>query len=310
MENQEIISFNSQNGEVQLNADFEHDTIWATQAQIAELFDVDRTGITRHIRNIYKSEELDEKVVSAKIAHTTQHGAITGKTQTQELTIYNLDMILSIGYRVNSKKATEFRKWANSVLKKYILQGYAVNDKRLADLNLALQILERSEIPELSGTANLIADYTQALFLLDSYDRKELPKVAGSVETWKLEYKNARDFLENLPDFKKSDLFAKERTGQFQGILDQIYAGFGDTEFYLSVEAKAANLLYFIVKDHPFYDGNKRSAAALFVYFLYENNALRNINNNTLAAIVLMVALSKPDERENMTLLIENFLGE
>ncbi len=180
----------------------------------------------------------------------------------------------------------------------------------MADLNLALKILERSEIPELSGTANLIGKYTEALFLLDSYDRKALPVIDGTTDIWTLTYDEARAFLESLPDFKKSEMFAKERTGQFAGILQQIYAGFGDTEYYPSVEAKAANLLYFIVKDHPFYDGNKRSAAALFVYFLYKNQALRNINNNTLAAIVLMVALSKPDERENMTLLIENFLEE
>ncbi|MDR0199889.1 MAG: virulence protein RhuM/Fic/DOC family protein [Streptococcaceae bacterium] len=308
MEN-EIIKFNAKNGEVELNADFEHDTIWATQEQIAQLFEVQRPAVTRHIGNIYKSGELDEKVVCSILEHTTQHGAMVGKTQSRNVKVYNLDMILSIGYRVNSKKATEFRKWANGVLKQYISKGYAINEKRLTDLNLVFQILERSEIPELSGTINLVSEYTQALFLLDSYDRKELPDVEGTSETWRLDYKNAREFLESLPDYAKSEMFAKERTGQFKGILEQIYAGFGDTEYYPSVEAKAANLLYFIVKDHPFYDGNKRSAAALFVYFLYKNQALRNINNNTLAAIVLMVALSKPDERENMTLLIENFLG-
>jgi prophage maintenance system killer protein len=308
--NQEIIVFNSQSGEVELNADFNEDTIWATQEQIAEIFGIDRTGILRHIHKIYASGELDEKVVSAKIAHTTQHGAIAGKTQTQLVNVYNLDMILSIGYRVDSKRATEFRRWANTVLKSHLTKGYSVNEKKLEQLNLALNILSRSDIPEISGVSSLVSHYTHALFLLESYDEHSLPEVKGTQGNWKLTYELAREFLDGIEYSKTSDLFAKERGESFKGILEQIYQGFGGTEFYPSVEEKAANLLYFVVKDHPFLDGNKRSAAALFVYFLHENHALRAMNNNTLAAIVLMVALSKPEERDTMTLLIRNFLAE
>lgn len=304
-EKQELIKFDSINGEVSLNADFENDTIWATQEQIAAIFGVQRPAITKHIRNIYRTEELDEEMVSSKMELTTQHGAISGKTQRQEVKIYNLDLILSIGYRVNSKKATEFRKWSNTVLKKYLTKGYVINQKRLDELHLMLNIFERSDTPEIAGLSNIMNEYTSALLLLEGYDEHALPDVEGTPDTWQLTYEEARSFLD---DIKTSALFAKERTGQFKGIIEQIYQSFAGVDFYHSVEEKAANLLYFIVKDHPFYDGNKRSAAALFVYFLHKNHALRNINNNTLAAIVLMVALSAPDERENIILLIRNFL--
>jgi len=304
MEN-EIITFDSTSGKVQLNADFQNDTIWATIEQISQLFEIDRTGINRHIRNIYKSEELDEKVVSAKIAQTTQHGAIAGKTQTREVNIYNLDMILSVGYRVNSKKATEFRKWSNTILKQYLTKGFVINKERLDELNLMIDIISRSDSPEISGISNIMSEYTEALLLLESYDEHSLPDIDGTAETSNLTYPEARKFLDEI---KSSELFAKERTGQFKSIIDQIYQSFGGVEFYPSVEEKAANLLYFVVKDHPFYDGNKRSAAALFIYFLHKNKALRNISNNTLAAIVLMVALSHPDEHDNMILLIRNLI--
>ncbi|MDR0299067.1 MAG: virulence RhuM family protein [Streptococcaceae bacterium] len=298
---QELIIYENKESQLKIDTHFDGENFWLNRQQLAELFGRDVKTIGKHVNNALK-EELSGFSVVAKFATTARDG------KTYQVDYYNLDMILSVGYRVKSTEGVHFRRWANTVLKSHLTKGYSVNEKKLADLNLALQILERSDIPELSGTASLIADYTQALFLLDSYDRKELPEVDGNVDTWKLTYEEARGFLESLPDFKKSDLFAKERTGQFHGILEQIYAGFGETEFYPTVEKKAANLLYFVVKDHPFYDGNKRSAAALFVYFLYKNQALHNINNSTLAAIVLMVALSKPDERENMTLLIENFL--
>jgi hypothetical protein len=253
---EEIIKFEAGGTEVQLGVDYTAENMWASQAQIAQIFGIDRTRVTRHVNNIFKDEEIDKESNVRK----THIGSTTRPTS-----YYSLDVILSVGYRTNSKNAIAFRRWANTVLKSHLTKGYSVNEKKLADLNLALQILERSNIPELSGTASLIADYTQALFLLDSYDRKELPEVDGNLDTWQLTYSEARGFLESLPDFKKSELFAKERTGQFAGILEQIYAGFGETEFYPTVEKKAANLLYFVVKDHPFYDGNKRSAAALFV---------------------------------------------
>lgn len=251
---EEIIKFDAGGHEVQLGVDYDAENIWASQAQIAEIFGIDRTRATRHINNIFKDEEVDKESNVRK----THIGSTTRPTS-----YYSLDVILSVGYRTNSKNAIAFRRWANTVLKAHLTQGYSVNEKKLADLNLALKILERSEIPELSGTANFIGKYTEALFLLDSYDRKALSTIDGTTDSWTLTYCEARAFLESLPDFKKSEMFAKERTGQFKGILEQIYSGFGDVEYYPLVEAKAANLLYFVVKDHPFYDGNKRSATAL-----------------------------------------------
>ena len=298
-QNQELIIFSEKGKDVVLNVDYQNDNFWISQAQMSDIYGTDISGISRHIRNILKSGEVDQKSNLQKMQIANSDRPVT---------FYSLDIVLSVGYRVNSAKAIAFRRWATSVLKAHVTQGYSVNEKKLEQLNLVLNILGRSTTPEISGISALIADYTQALFLLDSYDRHALPDVEGTAASWQLTYDEARAFLDSLPDIKKSDLFAKERADKFKAILAQIYQGFGDMEYYPSVEEKAANLLYFVVKDHPFFDGNKRSAAALFVYFLYKNQALRNINNNTLAAIVLMVALSKPDERDNMVLLIRNFL--
>jgi prophage maintenance system killer protein/prophage antirepressor-like protein len=293
---QEIAIFTANGKDIKLNVDYSNENFWVTQAQMTEIFDTDVSGISRHIKNILKDGEVDEETNLQKM----QIGSTTRPT-----TFYSLDIVLAVGYRVNSSKAIEFRQWATGTLKTFITKGYVINQKRMDELNLMLNILERSDTPEISGISNIMAEYTEALLLLEGYDEHSLPHVEGTTDTWILTYVEARQFLDEI---KTSELFAKERTGQFKGILEQIYQGFGDSEFYPTVEEKAANLLYFIVKDHPFYDGNKRSAAALFVYFLHKNHALQNISNNTLAAIVLMVALSKPDERENMILLIRNFL--
>jgi len=306
-EKREIVIYQGENGEVSLSADFRNDTIWATQAQIAELFGTKRQAITKHLKNIFECGELDEKVVSSKMEHTTQHGAIADKTQTGQIKIYNLDAVLSVGYRVNSMNATAFRKWANSVLKDYLLKGVATNNKRLEQLNKALQIISRSNIPEISGVAKILQDFSDGLDLLDQYDHQNLQKPKNETsENWRLEYEEAKEFVRNMKFGKESSLFGHEKDQSFKSLLGAIYQTFDGRELYPSIQEKAANLLYLVVKNHSFSDGNKRIAAALFVYFLDRNNALKDkigkllIDNNTLAAMTLMLALSNPEEKERV----------
>jgi prophage maintenance system killer protein len=310
MSKNEIIIFKSKTGEVKLNADFRHDTIWATQAQIAELFETSRENITMHVRNIFKSNELERESVCKKFLHTADDG------KNYNTIFYNLDMVLSVGYRVNSKKATEFRKWSTTILKRYLLKGVAVNQQRLTELNKIIEIVSRSEIDEVSGVAGVLANYTRALHILSDYDENKLAKPRGKKSKWQLTYSEARAFLDSIESSEQNANFARERSGSFKGILAAIYQTFDGVELYPTVQEKAATLLYLIVKDHPFFDGNKRSSAALFVYFLDRNNALRDksgrqiIANNALAAITLMTALSKPAEKDQIVLLVMNLLED
>jgi prophage maintenance system killer protein/prophage antirepressor-like protein len=305
MKPREIVIFKSKTGDVKLNADFRGDTIWATQAQIAELFQIDRTRITRHINNILADDEVDRK---SNVRKT--HFANSDKP----VNLYSLDMILSVGYRTNSAKAIEFRKWANVILKDYLLRGVAINQKRLDELNQVLEIISRSEIDEVSGVADVLKNYTAALHILADYDENKLSRPHGQKAKWELTYAEARKLLDSIDFAANSANFARERSQSFQGILQSIYQTFAGEELYPSVQEKAANLLYLVVKDHPFFDGNKRSAAALFVYFLEKNGALRDKNgrqiiaSNALAAITLMTALSKPVEKEQIVLLVMNLI--
>jgi len=309
--NDEIVIYRGKHGDVKLKADFRDDTVWATQEQIAQLFDVDRSGVVRHINNVYKTNELKKNATCAKIAQVQIEGSRKVK---REVPVFNLDMILSIGYRVNSAKATEFRKWANSVLEEYLLKGVAINQRRLNELNFAVELLKRSEIDEISGVASVLANYTDALKLLSDYDENKLSAPRGKKGKWELTHAEARKFLDSIEFGKSNTNFACERNGSFKGILEALYQTFDGKDLYSTVEEKAANLLYLVVKDHPFLDGNKRSAAALFVYFLDRNNALNDkygrqiIANNTLAAMTLMTALSQPKEKEQIILLIMNLL--
>ena len=315
IDKQEIVIYETNGGAVELSADFRNDTIWATQAQIAELFGTKRQAITKHLKNIFESGELEEKVVSSILEHTTIHGAIADKTQTQKVKCYNLDVVLSVGYRVNSKNATMFRKWANKILKEYLLNGAAINQKRLKQLNKTLEIISRSSIPEISGIADILQDFANGLDLLDRYDhqRLEKPKMDGNTD-WKLNYDEAKKLIHSMKFGNSSFLFGREKDESFKSSLGVIYQTFDGKELYPSVQEKAANLLYLVVKNHSFSDGNKRIAAALFVYFLEKNNALKDINgkllidNNALAAMTLMLALSEPKEKEIMCNLAMNFL--
>ncbi len=327
----EIIIHKPAKGEVELKVRLEDETIWLNQEQIASLFGTQRPAITKHLKNIFQSGELDEKVVSSILEHTTQHGAIKGKTQTKEVKLYNLDAIISIGYRVNSQRATQFRIWATKILKQYLLQGYAVNEKRLLEaknkfnqLQETIAFLQKQSKKELfqgqeTEILNLLAGYSKTLSLLEQYDKSKLKSGKGKKSKFVLKYK---DCLMIISEIKKelivkkeaSDLFGRERNRELEGIVKGLYQTFAKKELYQTIEDKAAHLLYLTIKDHPFSDGNKRIASFLFVYFLDKNNYLyretgeKKINDNALTALSLLVAESNPKEKEQMAALITQLL--
>ena len=280
-----IIIYQSDDGKTQLDVKLENETVWLTQAQMAELFQKDRTVIGRHIRNIFKEGELDEKVVSAKIAHTTQHGAIEGKTQRQEVTIYNLDVVISVGYRVHSVRGTRFRQWANGVLKDYLIKGYAIN-QRIREKNYQQMVqlvrsmartvkLENLTTDVRNALLDVVVDYTYALDRLDDYDYQRLTIPESSTEEkFHATYEGAMKVLEELREkFGGNDLFANQKDDSFKSSIGQIYQTFGGQELYPTVEEKAAMLLYLVTKNHSFSDGNKRIAATLFLWFMHQLQA-------------------------------------
>ncbi|MBR4618660.1 MAG: virulence protein RhuM/Fic/DOC family protein [Bacilli bacterium] len=308
----EIILFENQG--VKLEVNMKDETVWLSQTQMAKLFEKDRKTITRHIQNIYKDGELEQKTVCSFFEHT---GADGKKYKVQ---FYNLDMIISVGYRVNSKQGIVFRKWATNVLKDYMLKGYAVNQKRLDYLEKTIKLVNiagRIDY-ELSGKEALdiikvINTYSNALDLLDDYDHKKVVKPKGTNSNNQIKYEDCINIIEKLKFNNESSLFALERNSGLKSIIENIYQSFNGKELYPTIEEKAANLLYFIVKDHVFIDGNKRIAATLFIYFLdsydilYKDNQ-KVIDNNTLVAITLLVAQSDPKEKEILVDLITNFL--
>ena len=314
----EIIIFENQN--VKLEVNLKDETVWLSLEQMAELFDRDRTVITRHINNIFKDEELNKKEVCAKFAHTTKHGSLADRTQTRELDYYNLDMIISIGYRVKSKNGITFRKWATKVLKDYMLKGYAVNQKRLEYLEKTVKLIDianrmdkRLEGNDAKEILRVIGGYSKALDLLDDYDHKTLSKPKGNESNKKIQYEECIDIIAKLKFNEKSNIFAIERDQGLKAIIGNIYQTFDNKDVYESIEEKASNFLYMIVKNHVFIDGNKRIAATLFIYFLnYYNILIKDdkqiIDNNTLAALTLLIAESDPKEKEIIIDLIRNFL--
>lgn len=318
-------------GEVVFNVDAENETIWATQAQISQLFGVDRTVIGRHIRNIFKTGELDEKVVCAKNAHTTQHGAITGKTQVHEVKVYNLDVIISVGYRVNSKKATNFRIWATSVLKRFVTDGVAVNERRLTAMRekrevkklhdvedmmaLVRRLTTRNELDagEANGVLEVISKYAGSFKTLEEYDdgHIDLSFMGKKKQVKELTVEMCINAVDSLrSNVGGSDLFGKERNGSFEGSLTAIFQSFDGKELYPNTQQKAANLLYFVIKDHPFYDGNKRIGSLLFILFLTLNDCHltesgeTKISDRALTAIALLIAESEPKEKELIVSLV------
>ena len=296
------------------------ETVWLSLDQMAKLFDRDRTVITRHINNVFKDNELEKNEVCAKFAHTTQHGALSNKTQTRELDYYNLDMIISVGYRVKSKNGIIFRKWATKVLKDYMIKGYAANQKRLEYFEKTIKLIDIAGRidTELKGTEaqeiiKVINNYSNALNLLDDYDHKKITKPDGTKNNKKITYENCIEIVSQLKFNSDSELFALERNEGLKSIIGDIYQSFDGKDLYPTIQEKAANFLYLITKNHTFIDGNKRIAATLFIYFLKFYNILYNekgqvIDNNTLVAITLLIAQSNPKEKDILIDLVMNFL--
>ncbi|MBK2256673.1 virulence protein RhuM/Fic/DOC family protein [Francisella philomiragia] len=322
-----------EDGNIELKTTVENESIWLSQKQIAELFDVQRPAITKHLSNIFKSNELDENVVCSILEHTTKHGAIQDKKQSQKTKIYNLDVIISVGYRVNSKKATQFRIWANKVLKEYLIKGYALNkdklkQQKLQELEQTIQLIKQSlqnnaiGTDEAKGFVEIVSNYAKSWALLQGYDDQSLEDIMQTKESkFILDYDEAKAAIAELKSTliakgEATELFGQEKAGELKGNLQNIYQSFAGEDLLPSVEAKAANLLYYIIKGHPFNDGNKRIGAYLFVLFLHKNGILykpngeTKINDNALASIALLVAQSAPSQKEIIIKLVMNMLYE
>lgn len=329
----EILLYKAKDGSQQLEVRLEEETVWITQKQMAELFGRDRVAITQHIGNIFREKELEEKLVCKDFLHTTKHGAIKGKTQMAAAKYYNLDVIISVGYRVKSKRGTQFRQWATQRLKDHLVKGYTLNEKRLSQLVQNMHQLEQAvkvfrqigdsdklSESEAKGLLDIITNYTQSFVLLNQFDSNSLPEVKLNENiTYEIEYNEAVKAITALKKLlikkkEASALFGNERDGAFGGILNSVVQTFGGEYLYKSIEEQAAHLLYFIIKNHPFTDGNKRIGAFLFVWFLEKNkhrfkkSGELKINDNALVALALLVAQSNPDDKELMTALIVNLV--
>lgn len=307
----EIIIFETADNSITLPVTVDAETVWLSRSQMAELFDRDVKTIGKHISNALK-EELANQVVVAKFATTTKHGAMEGKTQTHMTEYYNLDVIISVGYRVKSHRGVEFRRWANSVLKQYILKGYAVNQNRMKQLGEVIRVMKRTE-NELDSkqVLSVIEKYNTALNLLDAYDHQNMKRPKGNEATYVLTYEECMEAISNMRFGDESELFGREKDDSFRGSIGNIYQSFGGKDVYESLEEKAANLLYFVTKNHSFLDGNKRIAAMMFLYFLDKNGMLfcegqKLIEDSTLVALTIMIAESRPEEKEMMVSVVMN----
>ena len=322
--NDKIIIYQSEDGKTQLDVKLEQETVWLTQKQIAELFGTKRPAITKHLKNIYASEELTEESTCSILEHMGNDGRQSYNTK-----YYNLDAILSVGYRVNSKNATRFRQWANSVLKQYLVKGYAINENirkhQIAELRQLIQVLGRAiqqqptkTTDESNALFDVVVDYTYALDTLDNYDYQRL-HIAKTTkeEPFHATYENAMHEIDVLRQkFGGSVLFGNEKDESFKSSIGQIYQTFDGTELYPSVEEKAAMLLYLVTKNHSFSDGNKRIAATLFLWFmnnnaiLYRPDGTKRIADNTLVALTLMIAESKTEEKDIMVKVVVNLINQ
>ena len=313
MNNYQMVKFTDNDFELDVRADSNYESVWLTKDEIAILFGRDRTVISRHIKNIFKEDELDENTTCAKNARMV--GERIYYTE-----LFNLDVIISVGYRVKSQRGVIFRQWASKVLKKFLFEGVAINQKRIDVLNKVVDIQNRMLAYSLDidreELFKVIDGYTKALDLLDGYDHQLLPEPKGTVSDYVMTYDEARQIINSMKFNESSDIFGVEKEeGKLNGIISQIYQNVFGKELYPSVERKAAYLLYFLVKDHPFVDGCKRIAATLFINFLYRNGILyRNnrqiISNEALVAITVLTAESRPDEIDIIVKLISNLLSE
>lgn len=320
----EILIYKAKDGSQEMEVILDNETVWLNQYQLSKLFSTDRTSVQKHIGNIFKTKELDEKQTCAKIAQVQKEGQ---KSVRREILHYNLDVIISLGYRINSKKGTQFRQWATQRLKEHLVNGYTINEKRLAQLEQAVKLIQLTgEAKELSATEakgllEIITNYTQAFILLNRFDSNELvPGELNENISYEIEYSEAVKAITTLKKqlVKKKEasaLFGNERDGAFAGILNSVVQTFGGAYLYKSIEEQAAHLLYFVIKNHPFTDGNKRIGAFLFVWFLERNkhrfkkSGELKINDNALVALALLVAQSDPNDKELMISLVVNLIN-
>ena len=312
----DIVLYRGRSGVVQLDVRLEEETVWLSQAQLSELFTTERSVITKHLRNIFDSKELDKKRVCAKFAHTAADG------KTYQIQFYNLDAIISVGYRVNSKRGTEFRIWATNVLKQHLVQGYSVNENRLQTLKqtlkLASDISKRKLLTGDEATALLqtVSEYAYALSLLDDYDHQRVTVGKTSRRKAKpVSYEEVMKLIDQMrTSFGDSAVFGQEKDPSLHSSLNAVMQSFDGQDVYPSVEEKAAHLLYFLVKNHSFVDGNKRIAAAVFLRFCEKNNLIydkegnKRIANNALVAMTLMIAESQPKEKDVITAMLTNLI--
>ncbi|MGC8881136.1 MAG: RhuM family protein [Minisyncoccia bacterium] len=326
---QNIVIYKTKNGP-ELSVKLEKETLWLTQRQMAILFDKDTDTIGLHLKNIFSEGELDEKATTEFFSVVQMEG---NRKVKRTIKFYNLDAIISVGYRVNSKRGTQFRIWATKVLKNYLVQGYAINEKRLLEQTQKLKELQntinyitgKSSHPELKGQTeellSLIQQYANSFTLLYQYDENKITTYKTKKSKFILKYDECKNLIEGLKQTlieknEASNLFALEVNNKFQSVMGAIYQTFGKKELYSTIEEKSANLLYLIIKDHPFVDGNKRIASFLFVYFLEKNNYLfkksgeRKITDTTLVALALLIATSKPEEKDIMINIITNLLRD
>ena len=329
MQKGEIVIYTSEDGTVSLDTKLDNDTIWLTQKQMAELFGVKTPAISKHLKNIFSEGELKEEVVISILETTTKHGAIKGKTQKTTTQFYNLDAIISVGYRVNSSRATQFRIWATNTLRNYITKGYVINENLLKTQQNKIQALQStvslltrsiqnqvSTVDEAQDVANILDNFAQGLDLLDDFDHKTLDTKGvtqkDAVIISKEEYLTV---INKMKSEFSSDVFANPKDNSFDSSINQVYQTFGGNDCYSTLEEKAAMLLYLITKNHSFSDGNKRIAASCFLYFLNKNNMLYQnntpiIDNGTLFALTLLIAESKPEEMEIMKQIVVSVLNQ
>ena len=299
----DLVLFNSKDGKVTLPVAVDKETVWLTQDQIAQLFDRDQSVISRHISSVFKEEvERESNMHFLHIANSDKPVAF-----------YSLDVIISVGYRVKSRRGVEFRRWANSVLKDYIIKGYALNDNRLKQLGEVVRLMRRAQNSlDSRQVLTVIENYSRALDLLDAYDHQTMTRPSGDSAVYVLSYEECRHVIESMRFGSESELFGVEKDDSFKGSIGNIYQSFGGEELYPTLQEKAANLLYFVTKNHSFWDGNKRIAATMFLYFLdrngilYDEEGRKRIDDHTLVALTIMIAESRPQEKEMMISVVMN----
>ena len=326
MKQDQIVIYQTEDGKTQIDVRLENETVWLTQAQMAELFKSSRTNVLEHIQHIYEDEELEKEATCRNFRQVRQEGK---RTVNRAIIMYNLDMIISVGYRVNSKRGVKFRQWANKVIKDYLVKGYAVNERirheQIGELRQLVGMLGRTlqnqEVisnDETTALFEVVTDYTYALDTLDNYDYERLSiEKTTKEEPFHATYENAMEAIDGLREkFGGSVLFGNEKDDSFKSSIGQIYQTFGGEELYPSVEEKAAMLLYLVTKNHSFSDGNKRIAATLFLWFLNNNGILyredgsKRLADNTLVALTLMIAESKTEEKDVMVKVVVNLINQ